>query len=91
MELRTEEHARRTMQLRNNNTLGTVDNKRALGRHIRYHTQIYRLLYRLEILILWVITRQFQLGLQRDTVGQASFDTLLNRITGRIYKIVEKL
>ena len=37
MELGAEEHARRTMQLRHNNTLCTVDDEGTLRGHIRYH------------------------------------------------------
>lgn len=79
------------MELRNHYTLGTIDDESSLGCHVGYHTQINRLFNSLEIFILRIITRQFQLGFQRHAVSQATLDTLLNGVARRVDVIVQEL
>ena len=58
-----EEDSRRTVQLRYHYPLGTVDDKRAFGRHIGNRAQVNVLDYRSEVLVIGVGTIKFQLGL----------------------------
>ena len=58
-----EEYARRTMELRHDHALGTVDHKSALFRHIRDRPQINVLDHRVEILVVGIGTVELQLGL----------------------------
>ena len=78
------------MQLRHDNALGTVDNKGALGGHVRNHAKIDMLLYRLEVLVVRIFATQFHFGLQRNAVSKATLDTLLDGITGRINVIIKE-
>ena len=86
-----EEYARRTVQLRHHNALGTVDNKRAILRHIRNGAQEYILYERTEVLVVRVSTIQFHLGLQRYTIGQSALETLVNGVAWRIDKVIQEL
>src|SRR5699024_942238 len=67
----TEEYARRTVELRYDDALGTVDDERAARRHVRDGTEIDVLHYRVEILVFRVRTVEFQFGLERYAVGQS--------------------
>ena len=55
----SEEYARRTVQLRHDNTLGAVDHESTSVRHIRNRTQVYILDHRIEVLMIRVRTVQF--------------------------------
>ena len=74
----TEEYTWRTVQLRNDNTFGTVDDKRTIVRHVRNRAQEHILNNCVEILMVGVGTEKFQFGLKGYTVGQATFQTLLD-------------
>ena len=52
----TKEYSWRSMQLRNNNTLCTIDNKRTFWRHIGNISQKHILLNRFEINVFFIIT-----------------------------------
>ena len=86
-----EEHARRTVELRHYDTLGTVDNERAFLGHVRNLTEIDILENRGEILVVGVRTVKFQLRLQRHRIGKAVLQTLLDGVTRRIDVIVKEL
>ena len=79
------------MQLGNDHTLGTVDNERAVGGHVRDSTEEHVLDKRAEVLVVGVGAVELQLGLQRHAVGQSALQTLVNGVTGRIDVVVEKL
>jgi len=55
----TEKYARRTVQLRNNYTFGTIDNKSAFRSHIRDHSQVYVLYDSFEVFVLGIGTEEF--------------------------------
>ena len=87
----TEEYAGRTVQLRNDNTLSTVNNERTVGRHIRDGAKEHVLNHRAEILVIWVCAIQFQLSLQRYAIGEATLQTLINGVTGRVNIVIQEL
>ena len=87
----SEEDTRRTVKLRYDDTLGTVDDEGAFWGHIGDHTQIDRLLYSLELLVLRVIARKLQLSFQGDTIGQTTLDALLDGVARRVDVVVQKL
>ena len=91
VELRAEEHTGRTVQLRHHHTLGSIDDERSLGCHIRYHTQVHRLFYRLKIFVLGVVARKLDFRFQRDTIRQPAFNALFNGVARRVDEIVKKL
>ncbi len=91
MEVLTKEYAGRTVQLRYNNPLGSVDNEGTLGRHVGDVSEEYILLDGLEIHVLFVVTAQTKLGLQRNAVGQATLHTLRDGVARRVDEVVEEL
>ena len=91
MNARTKEHARRTMQLRHNYTLRTIDNKRTFGRHIRDWPQIHILNHGIKILVIRIGAIEFQFRLQRHTISQTATNTLFDGITRRVDIIIEEL
>ena len=84
----TKEHARRTVQLRNNYTLGTVYDKRASWRHVRDISKEHILNDGLEIYVLLVITAQTEFGFQGNGVSKSALHTLVNGVAGRINEII---
>lgn len=79
------------MQLGDHDTLGTVDYESAFGCHVGYHAQVNGLLDSLELFVLRVVAGEFQLGLQRDAVGETTLDALLDGVAGRVDEVVKKL
>ena len=86
----SEEHTRRAVKLRHNDTLSAIDHKRTLIRHIRNRAQINILHNRCEILMIRISAIKFQLSLQRHTVSLATLQTLLYRVTGRVDVIIQE-
>ena len=78
MNTAAKEHTRRTVQLRYNNTLSTVDNECTIVGHVGNGTQEYILNNRIKVLMIGVGTEKFQLCLQRHAVCQTSLQALLN-------------
>ena len=66
-----EEHARAAVQLAHDHALGAVHHERAFGGHVGDLAQVYVLYNGLEILVLRIGAIKLQLGLQRNTVGEA--------------------
>ena len=66
------------MQLRNDDTLGAVDDERTLFGHIRDRAKIYILERGLEILMIGIGAVELQLGLERHTVGQTAVQALVD-------------
>ena len=91
MHTRTEEHARRTVELRHNDALRTIDNKGPVGRHVRNRAQEDVLNHGIKILMIRVGAIELQLRLQRNTVRQAALEALLDAVTGRVDIIVKEL
>ena len=86
-----EEYARRTVQLRYDDALGTVEDERTTLGHVGYRAEIDVLHHHTEILVLVVGTVQLQLGLQGHAVRKAALETLLDRVTGRINIVIDEL
>ena len=91
MDTLSEEDARRTMQLRNHNALGAVDNECSLLGHVGNGAKIHILNDGIEILMVGVGAIELQLRLEGDVIGKALLQTLFDRVTGRVDIIVKKL
>ena len=87
----SEEHTRRTVQLRNDNALSTIDNKRTIGGHIGDGTQEYILNHCTEVLMIRICAVKFQLCLQGYTISQSTLQTLINGVTRRINIVIQEL
>ncbi len=74
----TEEHARRTVQLRYNHTLSTIYHKGAFLGHVRNRAQIHVLDLSVEILMIGVSTVKFELCFQRHAIGQTALQTFVD-------------
>ena len=79
------------MQLRYDNTLCSIDNKRAVLGHIRNSAQEYILRDCFEVLKSRVCTIQLHLGFQGHAIGKPTLKTFLYSITRRINEIIQKL
>ena len=86
-----EKHTGRAVKLRYDNTLGAIDHERALFGHVWNRAEIYVLNCGVEVLMVGIRAIQLQLSLQRHTVGEPSFKTLIDRIARRVDIIIEKL
>ena len=91
MEALAEEDTGRTVQLRHDDTLGSVDDECSAGSHVRDSSQEHVLDHRVKIFVFRVCTVEFQLSLKRNAVSQTSVKAFLNRITGRVDEIVDEL
>ena len=87
----SEENTRRTVQLRNDDALGAVDDERTAFGHVGNRPEIDVLNDDAEILVLVIRTVKLQFCLQRDAVCQAAFEALLDRIARRVDIVVDKL
>ena len=87
----SEEHAGRTVKLRHDNSLGTVDDERTVARHIRNRAQENITRHRTKILVVGVSAVQFHLGLQGYAVSQAALQALVDRVTGRVDEVIQEL
>src|SRR6056300_1161336 len=90
MERLTEEHPRRAVQLRHNNSFSPVDNKGSTRRHIWDNTQINVLHNCFKIFVFWIGTIQFKACLKRYAICQSTFDTFLDSISRWINKVIQK-
>ena len=86
-----EEHARRTMQLVDDDPLGAVHHEGTARGHVGDGAQVDVLHDGLEVLVLGVGAVQLQLGLQRDAVGQAALDALFDAVAGRVNEVIQEL
>ena len=87
----SEEHARRTVQLGYDDTLRTVDDERTAFGHIGDRTEVHVLNDNAEIFVFVVRAVELQLGFQRNAVRQTALQALLDRVTGRVDIVVDKL
>ena len=87
----TEEHTRRTVQLRHNNALGAVDDERAILGHVGNGAKEHILNHRAEVLMVGVGAIQFQLSLQGYAIGQATLQTLVDSVAGRVDIVIQEL
>ena len=79
------------MQLRHDNTLGTVDDESAVVGHIRNRAKENILHNRVEILVVGVGTVKLQFSLQGDTVRKSALKAFIDAVTGRVDIIIEEL
>ena len=79
------------MQLRNNNTLCTIDNKSTIIRHVWNGTQEHVLDKGTKIFMIGICTIKFHLRLQGHTIGQSTLQTFFNGISRRIDKVIQEL
>ena len=79
------------MQLRDDDTLGSIDNEGAIGRHIRDGTQEHVLNHRGEIHMVRICTFQFQLSLQGYAIRQPALQTFVNGVAWRIDIVIQEL
>ena len=86
----SKEDTGRTVQLRNNHPLCSIDYKGALGGHVRNQTQINLLFDGLKVLVLFVVARKTKLGFERNIVGQTPLNALLDAVTRWIHEVVEE-
>ena len=91
MDAAAEKYTRRTVQLANDNTLGTIDNKGTVVCHVWNGTKEDILNNCIEILMIGIGTVKLQLCLQGDTVSQATLKALFYRISWWIDIIVQEL
>ena len=87
----SEEYARRTVQLRNHDALGTVDDESAVVCHVRNCTEEDVGDDRLEVRMVLVRTVEFHLCLHRHTVRQSALQTLLHGVARRVDEVVKEL
>ena len=85
-----EENTGRTVELRYNYALGTIDNKGAFLSHIGNLAQVYILDLCCEILMLGVGTRQLQFGLQGHAVRISALKTFCDCIARGIDVVIEE-
>jgi hypothetical protein len=85
-----EEHARGTVQLGNDDTLGSVDDESAGRGHVGDVPQIDVLNPRVKVLVLGVGARKTEFRLERDVVGKSALQAFLDRILGRIDEIIDE-
>ena len=71
-------------------TFCTIDDKRAFRGHVWNHAQIDVLLEGLEIFVLWVFAAEFHLGFEWYTVGETTFDALLDGVAWRIDIVIQE-
>ena len=91
VELGAEENARRAVQLRDYDTFSAIDDKSALGGHVRDHAQVHRLFDDFELFVVGVGTIEFEFSFEGDAIGEATFDTLLDGVARRVDIVVQKL
>ena len=78
------------MQLRNDNTFGTVDDERTARGHVGDRTEIYVLHDRIEILMLRIGTIELEFRLEGYAVSQTALQALVNRIAGRVDIVIDE-
>ena len=91
MDTLSKEYARRTVQLRNDNSLSAIDDKGSFRSHIRNRSQIHVLNHRVKVFVIGVCTIKLQFGFQGNTISQSTFQTIINGIVRRIDIVVKEL
>ena len=87
----SEEHTGRTVQLRNDDTLSTIDDERTVGCHVRDGAKENVLNERTEVLMVRVGAVEFHLGLQGYAIGQTALQTLVDGVAGRVDEVIQEL
>jgi len=77
------------VKLRDDDALGTIDDKGALLRHIRYRAQVHVLDFGREVMV-GVGAVELELGLERHTVSQADVQTLVDGVARGVNIIVKE-
>ena len=79
------------MQLGNDNTFCSVDDKRPLFSHVGDVSEENFLLNGLEVLVVFVVAIQSQLGLKRNAEGKTAIDALIDGVLWRVNGIIDEL
>ena len=79
------------MQLRYNNTLGTINHEGTVGGHVRNRTKEDVLNHCAEILMIGIGAIEFQLSLQGYAIGQTTLQALIDGVTGRVNIVIQEL
>ncbi len=87
----TEKDAGRTVELRHDNALRTIDDKCALCCHVRNRTQVDVLNLRFKILMVGIGTIELKLGFEGDTVSESALQTLFNGVARRVDIVIQEL
>ena len=87
----SEEHTGRTVELRYDNALRTIDDECTLLGHIRDWTEIHILNCCVEVLVVGVRAIKLELSLQRHTICETATQTFIYRIARGIDIIIKKL
>ena len=87
---RAKEHPGRTVELRDDDALSPIDDKCTRLRHVRDVAQEDILHHGAEVLVVGVGTRQLQLRLEGDAIGQTSAQAFLDSVLRRIDIVIEK-
>jgi hypothetical protein len=90
MDALSEEYAWRAMELRYDDTLGTVDDKSTLVGHIGNCAEVHILYFGGKVFMIGVGAIEFELSLERDTIGEATVKTFVDGVTRRINEIVKE-
>ena len=85
------ENTRRTVKLRNYNSLRTVNDECTSRCHVRDCSQINVLDYSIKILMLRISTVKFKFSFQWNAVSKAHVKALVHRIARWINEIIYKL
>ena len=87
----SEEHARRTVQLRHDYALGAVDYEGAVAGHVRNGAKEHVLDKSSEVLMVGVGTVKLHLSLQGYAICQTALETLVNGVTRRVDIVIQEL
>jgi hypothetical protein len=91
MEALAEENPGRTVELRDDDTLGPVDDESTPFGHVGNGTQVDILLDGLKIDMLGIVAGELQSGFQGHTVSKPSLEALLDGVPRRIHTVVLEL
>ena len=90
MDALSEKDTRRPVELGYDYTFRPVDDEQSTLRHIGDGPQIHVLDDGIKIFVLRIRTIQFEFGFKGNTIGQTTFNTLINRIPGRVNLVVQE-
>ena len=78
------------MQLRNNDTLSSVDDKRTLVGHVRNGAEVHVLDRGSEILMVGVGAIELEFGLQRHTICETTIEALVDSVARWVDVVVKE-
>ena len=87
----TEEHTGRTVKLRYDNSLGSVDDESTAFGHVGNRAEVDVLDFGSKVLVIRVGTAQLKLSLERHTIRIPAFETFFDAVARRVDVVVEEL